>query len=960
MLLRNCFLFFIFFSLLPFNKVFAQCAGVDNSVTICNKDADPNYQNFNLFNQLKGTPKNGGTWTANTPINQHTINKKTGIVNLWAINRFGKHTFTYTNPKCGESAEITILLGGYPGEDNVDGGANACSDNTTVDLFTFLDNDLINLSADINGEWKPDGGTPTGLLNDNYFNAQAAGVGTYTFTYTVDKVDSCNAREANVVIEVHRAANAGTSQNIEICDTDDLTPYTNINLYDYIIGGDSNGIWVDESGTGQINGPLDTTINIQEIYNNFGSGKYDFKYTVYPVHGVCSEETATVSVILPKISGNFSVQNQCRENSLFIKILHDRTLNSVLTYDLEYEIINTTTNAVVYTNELLDINIVNIDGTINSPEITLPNTTLPPGSYIIRTSSIDNIRGVICNSYTVVEDSFTINEAHTKLENTCYEGKNIDLTIYDFYDKEGKLSNDTETITYTITSDTKTLTVNNYDITFVNGEAIIPLDLSEFPITENDFNFKITPATQNGLSCINHNFTINRIPEDIQLDLAIDNKCDASDLKVKIDAPKLTSGDYTINYKVTEVATGKILTENTIIFSGGIANYNIDITNLNKGFYNVILKSTQNDTTPCRTKFDFEIEENFSINGIPDAPELDSDQSFCSSDFYLNSPTIADIIVTKGDNLTWYTDNTTNDILDPTTVLINGKDYYVSATNLNTDCESSKRSSVTVTIYTPQIVTSTNTEPLFCAIDNPIIANLDALTNSGMLLWYDSLTGGKILAIDTPLADGITYYATESINGCESVNRLPFKVTVITSPKPEITGTTLLCGLENLTLLDFENSLTNTAGYEFIWYDALVGGLEIDKSELLQEDIVYYVANSHLNSGCEGERIPISITLNNCNPEDYDFFIPDGFSPNADGVNDFYYIPNIEYFYPDYQLEIFNRYGQSLFKGNVNSPKWNGQNMSSNNDVTSGVYFYILNYNKDNIKAKQGRIYLSK
>ncbi|WP_420551327.1 gliding motility-associated C-terminal domain-containing protein [Tenacibaculum aiptasiae] len=959
MLLRSTLLIFLFCFIFISNKAFSQCAGANNSITICNKDADPNYQNFNLFNQLNGVPENGGTWTANTPINQHVINKTTGIVNLWAINRFGEHKFTYTNPKCGESAEITILLGGYPGEDNVDGGANACSDNSTVDLFTFLDNDLINLSADINGQWSPAAGTPTGLLTDNYFNAQAAGVGTYTFTYTVDKVDTCNAREATVVIEVHRAARAGTAQNIEICDTDDLSPYTNVNLFDYIIGGDSNGIWVDESGTGQISGPLDAIINIQEIYNNFGSGKYDFKYTVYPVHGVCGEETATVSVILPKISGEFSVQNQCRENSLFIKILHDRTLNSTMTYNLEYEIINATTNLVMYTDTLLDINIVNIDGTINSPEITLPNTTLPPGSYIIRTKSIDDIRGIICNSFTVVEDSFTINEAKAKLDNTCYDGGSIDLTIYDFYNKDGNLSNDIENVTYTIASNNTTSTITNYDINFVNGEAIIPLDLSKFPKTENDFNFKITPATENGLSCINYNFTINRIPDDIQLDLAIDNKCDASDLKVKIDAPKLTSGDYTINYKVTEVATGKVLTENTIIFSGGIANYNIDITNLDKGFYNVILKSTQNDTTPCRTKFDFEIEENFSIDGIPEAPELDANQTFCTSDFHPNLPTLADIKIKSGDNLSWYADNTTNVKLDPNTILVDGEDYFVSATSLNTNCESSKRTPVTVTIHTPQNVTSTNTTPLFCGIDKPTLANLDAVVNSGTLLWYDSLSGGNLLAPDTLLVDGVTYYATESINGCESINRLSFNVTVINPPKPQLTGTTLLCALENLTLLDFESSLTNTTGHEFIWYDASTGGTELDKADLLEEGIVYYVANMHINSGCESERTPIEVTLNNCNPEDYNFFIPDGFSPNGDGVNDFYYIPNIRYFYPDYQLEIFNRYGQLLFRGNINSPKWNGQNMS-NSDVTSGVYFYILNYNRDNIKAKQGRIYLSK
>ena len=47
------------------------------------------------------------------------------------------------------------------------------------------------------------------------------------------------------------------------------------------------------------------------------------------------------------------------------------------------------------------------------------------------------------------------------------------------------------------------------------------------------------------------------------------------------------------------------------------------------------------------------------------------------------------------------------------------------------------------------------------------------------------------------------------------------------------------------------------------------------------------------------------------------FFIPDGFSPNGDGVNDNYFIPYIEYFYPKYTYEIFNRYGQSLFRGDI-------------------------------------------
>ncbi len=957
MLLRNLLCFVLFFS---YYQVFTQCAGINNSITICNKDSNTNYQSYNLFSQLGGTPEVGGTWFANNPINQNTIDTTTGIVNLWALNRFGEHTFTYTNPKCNESAEITISLGGYPGEDNINGGANACSDNPVVDLFTFLDNDLVNLSADLNGEWSDSTVPKTGFLTNNIFDAESAGIGLYKFTYTVKDVDTCLSREATVILKVHRKPSAGNPTNIEICDTDDLTPYTNINLFDYISDEDTDGIWADQSGTNQITSTLDTEINIKEIYDNFGSGIYDFQYIVLPKHGVCPSESVTVSVIIPRIKARFLVENQCKDNSLLIEILHDRTPKSKMTYDLTYEIENTTTNTIAYTGTLRGINIANIDDTTNNPRILLSKDTLPPGSYIIRTTLIDNIKKVTCNSFIVSEDEFVIYEAQAKVDNICYSDKPIDFTIYNFHDIKGNLFNGTEAANITITSNSISHNINNYNLTFLNGEVIIPLDLSQFPPTENNFNIKITPTYSNGLNCINYDFIIDRAPKNIQLDLSIDNLCDASDLKVVIDAPTLPDGGYTINYQVVEITSSRILVDNTIVFNGGRANYNVDITNLDKGFYNVILKSIQNDTTPCRTQFEFEIEEKFSINGIPDTPVLNANQSFCSSDFYPNAPTLANITVDSGENLTWYADSTSNTPLDITTPLINGEDYHVSTTTLNTDCESSDRSSVTVTVLSPQIIIGTNTEPLFCGIDNPTIANLDAQANSGELLWYDSPTGGNLLSSDTALTNGNIYYATESINGCESITRLAFKVTIIAPPKPEITGTTLLCALEKLTLFDFESSLTNNPDYEFIWYDALQGGLEIDKSELLEENKVYYIASIHLDSGCESERIPLSVTLNNCNPEDYAFFIPDGFSPNGDGVNDLYYIPNIQYFYPDYQLEIFNRYGQTLFSGNADFPTWNGQNKSSGNNVTSGVYFYILNYNKDNIKAKQGRIYLSK
>lgn len=67
--------------------------------------------------------------------------------------------------------------------------------------------------------------------------------------------------------------------------------------------------------------------------------------------------------------------------------------------------------------------------------------------------------------------------------------------------------------------------------------------------------------------------------------------------------------------------------------------------------------------------------------------------------------------------------------------------------------------------------------------------------------------------------------------------------------------------------------------------------------------------------------------------------IPNGFSPNGDGKNDYWIIDNIQQF-PDCEVEIYNRWGEQLFysKG-YNTPfdgKYKGQ------DLPVGTYYYII------------------
>ncbi len=952
-----------FFLLFYGFQIYSQCAGLDNSVVICEKEKDTDYQSFNLFDQLIGTPQTGGIWSSENPLNNFALDEANGEVDLWRINRFGEHRFTYTNASCGESATITVFLGGYPGEDNVDGGANVCSSNSNVSLFTFLDNNLLSLNADLNGIWEVGSGTPATLLFGSIFNAESAGAGTYTFTYTVGQVKTCTSRFATVILEVHRAPIPGDDADIIICTTDNLTAYTNINLFDHIDGEDDGGLWFDNNGTGEITSLSDSEINIQEIFNNFGSGIYSFTYEVFPTHGICSEESATVNIILPELSAKFEINDRCSEGIISGKITHGFIPKVNVTYDLTYEVINSETNNSIFSDTIMDIDFlisdpVLRDFVINEFSFTIP-VAFSAGNYAIKT--VSTINNIGCDSFTVTEDRFSVYNPQINIEDRCYATDIVDIEISDLVDNNSILSDRTEFFDYIISNstDSETIDVVNFELAFINGKAILPVDFSMFHVSITDYNITISSTTNASLNCINHNFKITRVPDDIELSIAIDNSCDARIAEVVINAPTLINGNYMINYEVKKTDSADILIDNSITFDGGFANFNVDITTLETGTYEILLKSVQNDTTLCRTEFDFQIKDSFSIGGIPDSPVLEANQTFCLSDFLPNQPVIADIAVQEGENLTWYADDISANPLAITTLLIDGTTYFVTSSNSTMNCESSVRSIVTVRIISPSDISSGNTTPTFCQSDMNTLADLDATSNSGTILWYDVATGGTTLDLTTPLENRKSYFAVENIQGCEYKNRLEFQVTVTTPPKPEYKGNLSLCSLDKLTLFDLESDITPDSEFNLIWFDAAEGDSELSNSSFLQENVNYYIGNVHQTEPCESERTLISVSLSGCDPNNYNFFIPDGFSPNNDGTNDQYFIPFIEYFYPDYEFEIFNRYGQSLFKGGIENPEWDGQN-TSGIEVVNGVYFYILRFNKDNLKPKQGRIYLSK
>ncbi|MEO6174059.1 MAG: gliding motility-associated C-terminal domain-containing protein [Flavobacterium circumlabens] len=248
----------------------------------------------------------------------------------------------------------------------------------------------------------------------------------------------------------------------------------------------------------------------------------------------------------------------------------------------------------------------------------------------------------------------------------------------------------------------------------------------------------------------------------------------------------------------------------------------------------------------------------------------------------------------------------------------------------------------------------------FCKVDDATIANLQP--NGAQYKWYISETATTPLDPAYVLQSENYYVKETSAAGCTSPATM-ISVTINDPAAPELNSEgSGFCGLDNPTILDLTNRTNSPASV--VWYDAATNGNLLPSTTPLVQNGRYYGFDFSDATNCISEKsIEVVVSLTNCDaPEN--LFIPDGFSPNGDGVNDVFVIPDIDFLYPDYVLEIFNRYGSRMYKGFKDKLGWDGINYEtsgiSNGVAANGVYFYVLHFNKDNKPPRQGRLYLNR
>ncbi|MEX0315516.1 MAG: gliding motility-associated C-terminal domain-containing protein, partial [Allomuricauda sp.] len=255
----------------------------------------------------------------------------------------------------------------------------------------------------------------------------------------------------------------------------------------------------------------------------------------------------------------------------------------------------------------------------------------------------------------------------------------------------------------------------------------------------------------------------------------------------------------------------------------------------------------------------------------------------------------------------------------------------------------------------------------------------------------DGLTDGEeVLNVDDPSTSAVPGNATDPLDPCDpfltpDCNPDPIDLAVtkeVDNNAPLLNNNiTFTITLENTTMdrvLDVivTDLVGGNTGFDYVshsaskgTYDQNTGEWTIDEmtaEETITLEIIVTVTSagqlqntatitsSFPLDGVESNNVStvdIRVSESPCNDPGT---ICNIFSPNGDGVNDtlVFIDPNGEY--PNNSIEIFDRYGNSVFQMDGYDSSWDGT--GKNGDLPKGTYFYLLDLNGDGSEVAKGWI----
>jgi gliding motility-associated-like protein len=301
--------------------------------------------------------------------------------------------------------------------------------------------------------------------------------------------------------------------------------------------------------------------------------------------------------------------------------------------------------------------------------------------------------------------------------------------------------------------------------------------------------------------------------------------------------------------------------------------------------------------------------------------------------------TVLNWIVSTDGGATWSSIASTADSLNYLSITAN---TVYAAVVQNAACPVDTSAFANFIIVPPSVGGTVGPNDSVCYLSNNGAVTLSGNTGTivtwisstdGGLSWTNLSTGGSTFPYNA-LTQTTTYAAVVQNSSCPADTSASATITVLL-PMPVSAGS-------DTTLQPGESVSLNGTGTGIPLWTPSTG---LDSTSIFSPlasptETTTYLLSVIDNNGCINSD---AVTVTVISPV-FNGIITTLFTPNGDGVNDYWYIQNIENF-PDNEVIIYNIHGQKIYnkKGYMNDWQgtYNGQNLPD------GTYYYILKFEKE-------------
>lgn len=219
----------------------------------------------------------------------------------------------------------------------------------------------------------------------------------------------------------------------------------------------------------------------------------------------------------------------------------------------------------------------------------------------------------------------------------------------------------------------------------------------------------------------------------------------------------------------------------------------------------------------------------------------------------------------------------------------------------------------------------------------PTFAAVDPICSGGILAALPTTSNEGIAGTWSPALDNTattTYTFTPNAGQCAAITTLTITVN-------DLPTFTIAQGCEDggYTLTAMEDDNLNSL---YAWYNPAGTQISSEASVVITAPGVYELVITQ--DGCSNTET-VNVLSASCGG-----LIQRGISPNDDGKNDFFDLAG----YNVKQLQIFNRFGMSVYTKSNYQNEWYGQS-DKGDDLPDGTYFYVIDFADS--ETKTGWIY---